>query len=195
MKKYLKYMVYIVCITIFMFVSCDSDEETKTETIKIGGIFPISSVGSEFWSQSVIYGTQLAVDEINDKGLVLGKKIEFIVGDGALDSDISISVCEDLIDQGCVAIVGPTSSTRVLDVAQEVCIPQMIPLITPSGTSPAITNLVDNNMIWRTAPSDAFQGEAAANYAFKSLNKKTAAIIYTKGAYGEGLAGMFEDRG
>ncbi len=187
-------MVYIVCLSILVVVSCDSDEEIKDDTIKIGGIFPITSEGLAVWSQSVIYGAQLAVDEINEKGLVLGKEIELIVGDGAGVSETAVSVCKDLIAQGCVGIIGPVSSTRTIAVAEEVCIPQKIPLISPSATSSLITDLIDYNMIWRTAPSDAFQGEAAANYAYNNLNKRTAAILYVKGAYGEGLANKFEDR-
>ncbi len=194
MKKYLKYVFYIVCLIVLLFVSCDSDEEIKTETIKIGCVLPITNEGDAAFGQTLLYSAQLAVEEINEKGLVLGRKIELIVGDDSGISDISVSKCKDIINQGCIAIIGPTSSSRTIAVAEQVCIPQMIPLITPSGTSPAITELIDDNMVSRTALSDAFQGEAVANYAYSVLNKRTASILYVKGAYGEGLASKFKDQ-
>ncbi len=193
MRRKIIYALIMLTMIAFIFVCCDEEEEIKKETIRIGGIFPLISGGSSVWGQSVAYGSQLAVEEIRAKGLVLGKEIELVVGDDGGDAETAVTVCQDLINQGCVAIVGPTSSSRAIAVAEEVCIPQLIPLITPSGTSPSITGLIDNNMVWRTAPSDAFQGEAAANYAYNVLNKTTAAILYLEGAYGEGLAEMFEN--
>jgi branched-chain amino acid transport system substrate-binding protein len=55
------------------------------------------------------------------------------------------------------AIIGPAFSGVTLDVAAEVSIPAGVLLLSPSATSPAITDLDDDGLVWRTAPSDALQ--------------------------------------
>ena len=53
------------------------------------------------------------------------------------------------------AIVGSLASGVTIPVAQSVTIPNNIILISPASTSPAITALADNDLVFRTTPSDA----------------------------------------
>ena len=62
------------------------------------------------------------------------------------------------------AIIGPDFSSQTISIATQVTIPGDVLLVTPSGTAAAITNLDDNNLVWRTAPSDVAQADAIAQF-------------------------------
>jgi ABC-type branched-subunit amino acid transport system substrate-binding protein len=90
---------------------------------------------------------------------------------------------------GVVAIIGALSSGVTMAVAS-VTAPAHIPQISPSSTSPAITELADEDYVFRTCVSDALQGIVLAQLA-RNLGYKKVAIIYVNNAYGKGLADVF----
>ena len=98
-------------------------------------------------------------------------------------------------------IVGPSFSGVVTNVAQEVTVPAGTLIISPSATSPSITDLADNGLVWRTAPSDVIQSlamvqlvstriepEVRAAYGLKDADKIRIAVAHKGDAYGTGLA-------
>ena len=54
-------------------------------------------------------------------------------------------------------IVGPMQSDHLVDLANEVTIPAGVAVLSPRATSPVITTLQDNGLVWRTVCSDALQ--------------------------------------
>ena len=54
-------------------------------------------------------------------------------------------------------------------VARQVAIPGGIPLVSPASTSPAITGLDDTDLVYRTVPSDLYQGSVMASLLFGVL--------------------------
>ena len=98
-----------------------------------------------------------------------------------------------LVDvEGAVAIVGAQASSVTLAVAQLVTVPKQRLLISPASTSPAITDLEDDDFLFRTTVSDAAQGVVLARLAWENLYE-TAGIMLINNAYGEGLADQFEE--
>ncbi len=183
-------MVVLICFS----CSKDDREDTTNETIKIGVLMPFSLEGSILPSESRLNAVIMAVEEINQEEGVLGKKLEIITADNEGDEELCKQRAGELIDQGCVAIIGPSWSSRTISTAIEVTIPRGILLITPSATSPEITHLDDNGLVWRTVPSDAFQGKLAAQYVKANLDLETAGIIYVDNSYGKSLADIFSDQ-
>jgi len=190
-----RFVGLIIAVCMLLINSCDKHEvtETQTETIKIGVLLPLTLEGVQSVMNKRLKGIILAKEEINSKGLILDKKIELIIADNQGKYDENLLKAEELIENGCVAIIGAIWSSRTIDVAQKVTIPNHIVLISPASTSPLITDLDDNNLVFRTIPSDVFQGKAAANYAFTNLNTQTASVIYIDNAYGSGLAHAFKN--
>lgn len=192
MKKLLvsSIMVVLICI------SCSKDDREKTtnETIKIGVLMPFSLEGAILPSESRLNAVIMAVEEINQEGGVLEKKLEIITADNEGDEELCKQRAKELIDQDCIAIIGPSWSSRTISTAIEVTIPRGILLITPSATSTEITHLDDNGLVWRTVPSDAFQGKVAAQYVNENLGFKTAGVIYVDNSYGKSLADIFTDQ-
>jgi len=183
-------------ITVFMLliISCDKDEavEKQAETIKIGVLLPLTLEGVQSVINRKLNSIVLAGEEINNNGLLLGEKIELVIMDNEGNDTKNLAAARQLIDQGCIAIIGPVWSSRSIDVAQKVTIPNNIVQICLS-TSPAISQLQDKDLVFRTIPSDAFQGKVVAKYARMSLGAQTAGIIFVNNEFGLGLADTFKD--
>ena len=90
------------------------------------------------------------------------------------------------------AIVGALASGVTLAVAESVTVPKQVLQISGSSTSPAITVLEDDDFLFRTAASDAAQGEVLARLA-EEQGYSTAGIMFINNAYGAGLADQFEE--
>jgi len=136
-------------------------------------------------------GIELAIEEVNAKGGVLGKPIELKVYDTLGTNEAARSSIENLIlVDKVVALLGEVSSSRSLasaPVAQK----HQVPMVTPSATNPLVTQSGD--YIFRVCFTDPFQGEAMAMFAFKSLKFKKAAILYdSQSNYSQGLAEYFK---
>jgi len=160
------------------------------EPIKIGGLFPLTGALAPY-GPAIANGAQLAVDQINAAGGVLGRPLELVIKDTATSPDVGRDAAAKLIQiDGVVAIVGALSSGVTMAVAS-VAAPAQVPQISPSSTSPAITELEDDDYVFRTCVSDALQGVVQAQLA-RNLGYKKVAIIYVNNAYGKGLANVFQ---
>jgi branched-chain amino acid transport system substrate-binding protein len=164
--------------------------EPSADTVRIGLLTPCSRF--EKYSQELIDSVDLATHEINAEGGVLGKKLVIIRADDGGDRDLAEAAAKKLINSwNTVAFIGPTGSDRALAVAKEVAIPSKIVLITPDATSPAIADLDDHGLVWRTPASDTLHAKIAADFAITKLRAETAGIIYLRTLYGIGLKEEF----
>ena len=160
------------------------------EPIKIGGLFPLTGPLAPY-GPAIAQGAQLAVDQINAAGGVLGRPLELVIRDTATSPDVGRDAAAKLIQiDGVVAVIGALSSGVTMAVAS-VTAPAHIPQISPSSTSPAITELEDEDYVFRTCVSDALQGVVEAQLA-RNLGYKKVSIIYVNNAYGRGLAQVFK---
>lgn len=135
-------------------------------------------------------GGKLAVAQINEQGGILGGQTLLLPsGDSAcVDASVAVSAADRLINtENVSALVGPMCSGVTIAVANNVAIPAGITQITPSGTSPAITTVADNDLLFRTTPSDAYQGEVLARL-MASHGIFKVAITYVNNDYGKGFA-------
>jgi len=132
-------------------------------------------------------GTQLAVDEVNAAGGVLGgRKIKLLVEDNQTKSDEAATAVTKLITQDkVVAVLGEVSSSRSL-AAAPVCQQYKIPMITPASTNDKITEKGD--YIFRTCFTDSQQGRVLAEFAFNELKARRVVILKDTGKdYSVGL--------
>lgn len=129
----------------------------------------------------------LAVDEINQASGLDGRRIGIIACDTATDLDQARRLADWLIKSARVpAIIGPATSTNTLGVFTDVARPNGTLIISPSATSPAITDLDDDDLLWRTVPSDAAQGRAVLA-RLQERSYQRIAMIHLDDAYGRGL--------
>ena len=188
--------VFLVLAALMMLlVSCGSDEATPTPAppVKIGSLMDFTGELAEFggpMNDAIL----LAVGHVNAAGGVLGgRQIEVVAEDGATSDVTSVDAARKLVNVDDVsALVGPLASGITLAVANAVTIPNQTPQISPSATSPALTVLEDDDFLFRTAPSDAFQGVILADLAH-SLGYRSAGVLFVNNPYGQGLADQFTE--
>lgn len=159
--------------------------------LTIGTLLPRSGALGAF-GDGMDNGVRLAVSEINQSGGVLGMKLGVVSCDDGTDSAKAEVAARHLIEVGKVsAIVGAGASGVTIESFNRVAKAARVLMISPSATSPAISNLPDDGLLWRTAPSDAVQGRAIAEYVLKRGYKKIG-IINRNDAYGNGLAAAIQ---
>lgn len=153
------------------------------------GEFASLTGGSASFGQSSHKGTELAIDEINARGGVLGKKINLITDDDQSQAGQPATIVRKLISQdNVVAILGEVASSKSLEAAP-ICQQSKIPMITPASTNPKVTEVGD--YIFRTCFIDPFQGSVMATFANKRGWKKFAILTDVKQDYSVGLAEFF----
>ncbi len=137
-------------------------------------------------------GTQLAIEELNAAGGVLGKKFELKTEDDQSKAGEPANVVNKLISKdGVVAILGEVASSRSLEAAP-IAQQNKIPMISPASTNPKVTETGD--YIFRVCFIDPFQGTVMANFATKTLKaKKVAVFTDVKSDYSKGLAKFFKE--
>ena len=135
-------------------------------------------------------GAELAASLVNENGGVLGgTSIEVVTGDTAcVDANQATDSADRMVNsEGVVAIVGALCSGSTIAAANNVAIPGGVVMVSPASTSPAISEMDDNDLVFRTVPSDSFQGESLAKLLLsKGIN--TIAVTYINNDYGKGFA-------
>ncbi|MCB1470810.1 MAG: ABC transporter substrate-binding protein [Rhizobiaceae bacterium] len=136
---------------------------------------------------------ELAFGEVSKSGLFLnGRTIESVRGDSTCtDSAAATTAAERLVSSEKVAaILGAACSGATGAVVAGVAVPNGILTLSPSATSPGLSTISDNSLFYRTAPSDARQGEVLAQITIaKGITE--IAVTYTNNDYGKGLADSF----
>ena len=178
-----------IVLAAFLFVSTISTN--LLADIKMGIILgftgPIESL-----TPAMAASAELAFKEASDSGSLLGgKSISVERADSTcVDSAAATSAAEGLVSGGVVAIMGADCSGVTGAIATNVAVPNGVVMISPSATSPGLTDLKDNGYFFRTAPSDARGGQILANIT-KDRKIKSVAITYTNNDYGKGLADVY----
>ena len=137
-------------------------------------------------------GADLAIKEINDSGKFTLGTVSAVRGDSTcIDAAAATAAAERLVTaDGVSGIVGGDCSGVTGAVLQNVARPNGIGMISPSATSPALSTAEDDGLFFRTAPSDARQGEIMADI-LSEKGIKSVALTYTNNDYGKGLADSF----
>ncbi len=140
----------------------------------------------------IVAGAQLAFDHVNQQGGILGGgQINVVVGDSACDPSAAGPAADRMVNTDNVtAIVGAFCTGATIGAAQAAGIPGGVVQISPSATAPALTTLEDNDLVFRTAPSDAFQGVKLADLMTQQ-GVSDVAVTYVNNDYGKGLADVF----
>ncbi len=163
-------------------VSTGSGAASSGDTIKIGLIAMLTGA-NPLNGLRMQQAVQLAVDEYNDKGGLLGKKVELLTEDDQTLQDMAVTCANKLISEGVVGIVGPHRSTNAMAIEQVVA-SAGVPTLT-GGTTPKISQL-NNKFLFRCRASDAVFAEVAAQYAVEKLGAKKVGMFYNNDEFGTG---------
>ena len=155
--------------------------------ILLGFTGPIESMVAEMGPAA-----DAAIAEVNEAGTLLGGvTVEGVRADTAcIDNALATSAAERLIGEGIDGIVGGDCSGVTGAILQNVAIPNGTVMISPSATSPALTTVEDRDLFFRTAPSDAREGEVMAQDLI-DRGFTSAAVTYTNNDFGKGQSDSF----
>ncbi len=189
-KVFLVTLLFVFICGSLMLPGCGTEESSSgggggTEgEITIGALLPMSGDLADY-GQNVQKGVNLAVQQINEAGGPLGKKLKVVFRDCQSEPTALRDGAEKLVNVDKVpAIIGPMIR---LDVATPVASANHVVLISPSNTPTWVTTLDDDDYTFRTTASDAIQGQVLGQQAWE-CGYKTAAILYINDPYGGGLA-------
>src|SRR6056297_2524289 len=165
-----------------------ADDQAVKLGIILGFTGPIESL-----TPHMAGGAELAMTEVSDSGALLGgKAVEPVRADSTcIDAGAASAAAERLITaDGVKGIMGADCSGVTGAILSNVAVPNGMVMISPSATSPALSSADDNGLFFRTAPSDARQGEIMANILMERGIEEVA-LTYTNNDYGKGLADSF----
>lgn len=193
MKKFKSFKVLLTLMLALVLVGCNGNGDSSSDdSIVLGFMGPLTGDYS-IYGTTTKEGIDLALEEINASGGVLGKKLVLAPYDTKGDKTEAINSYNRLRDNdNMVALLGGTLSGDTLAI-REIAIADGMPILTPTGTHLDITVNAPN--ILRACFTDPYQGETAAVFAGENLKAKDVAILYnTTDAYSEGLATSFENK-
>src|SRR6478735_7531814 len=159
------------------------------DTFKIGVItdrIGVSKPYSEPSTEGLIFGAE----EINQRGGVLGKKIELLVEDDQSRPDISAAMARKLIDQGAVFILS-MSLTPATQQQQTVTMEAKTPQMTPMNSGDTLTTQLPNPYFWQTGPLGSIQIATLLAHA-RSKNLKKVALVTDNSDLGQLIAKFFK---
>ena len=156
------------------------------DTIKIGIPQPMTGPNTQYGDQ-IQAGALTAIETINAKGGVKGKKLEPILIDDGCEPKQAVPAANRVVNSKIGFVVGHVCSGATI-AAADVYNNEGVVMVTPSATSPALTDGKNYEFIFRTIGRDDQQGPAAAKFVLEKIKPKKAAVLHDKQSYGQGIA-------
>ncbi len=176
----------VALVLALTFASCSKKQEIG---IPVGQFASLTGAQATF-GQSTDKGVQLALEEINSAGGVLGQPIRLITKDNqSKPGETSTAVRELITRDKVVALIGEVASGRSLEAAP-IAQRNGIPMISPASTNEKVTETGDH--IFRVCFIDPFQGTVCAKFARKLGATKAAVLVDVSKDYSLGLAKSFK---
>jgi ABC-type branched-subunit amino acid transport system substrate-binding protein len=177
----------------------DGGEEAEPQELsfelKVGNLVSFTGDLSPF-GRPIDRSARIAADLANESAerVGLGASVRIVASeDTQTDSTAAVEGATKLVQVDDVdVIMGALASANTIPVAESVTIPNRVVQISPASTSPAITQLDDNGLVWRTPPSDALQGQVLATAVADAFGSDATINVGTRNdAYGTALIGAF----
>ena len=168
--------------------SSSNGSAANSDTITLGSVTTNSGTAAAY-GEAEVAGFKLAVDEINAKGGINGKKVKLESMDDKGDATEASNAFNKLAgDNSVLGVVGPTISSTTAAVAP-LADQSKLPAIAPAATSDSIET---GGYMFRTCFKDSYQGEIAAKFAAETLKVKKVAVLYGTGdPYSSGVGKAF----
>ncbi|MYN12096.1 high-affinity branched-chain amino acid ABC transporter substrate-binding protein [Pusillimonas sp. TS35] len=153
-------------------------------TIKIAIAGPFTGPVTQY-GDMVKQGVDTAIEQLNAKGG--GNTFEAVVLDDGCEPKQGPVVANRVVNDGIHYVVGHVCSGATI-AATDIYNNEGIVMVTPSATSPAVTDGKNYETIFRTIGRDDQQGPAAAKFIIEKIKPKKVAVLHDKQSYGQGIA-------
>ena len=182
----MKRMTGLIAALVFAALAAGCGEGGESTTTPVAMVGPVTGQYASFGAQ-MQNGAELAVEDINAAGGVLGKKLDLEIGDDACDPKQAVAVANQMSSKGVALVAGHYCSGSSIPASQVYAEADLVQ-ISPASTNPALTDNRAGPNIYRVCGRDDQQGGVAGNYLAKHFADKNIAIVHDKTAYGKGLA-------
>jgi len=146
---------FLAGLAVFPGAVCAAD------TVKVGIVDTYTGPATAF-TQDVLDGFKLAVDKINAKGGVLGKKIEYIVRDEKFKPDIGLAMAKELILKERVDILMGTINSGTALAVSDLARKEKIPFFVTYSKSEKIIGEKGHRYVFNMNENTEMAGRAAA---------------------------------
>ena len=173
-----------------MSATAAGEKQGRNFTLEVGTTLSVTGDGSVFgpaFQKNANFAVTVANRALSAGGAG-DVKVEIEHADDGSRPDQAVNAARKLVDDGADCIAGSIQSASTIAVASGAAIPAGIPVIAPASTSATITDLVDNGLVFRVAPSDVLQGPVLAAAIRQELGAgKTLSFAARNDAFGSGL--------
>lgn len=191
MKNKSKVLFLILCILFASFTYLSVGRTAQAEEVRLGVIVPLTG-GLALDGKNNVKGIEMAVDQINRGGGVLGRKIQLMVEDGGCNPDQSRAAAEKLITKDKVhAIIGAFCSTSTL-ATKPVAEKYGIPMLTGVSTSPKLLEK-PIKYFFRQTIGEKYVANASAKLYVKKHNVKSVCILAPNDDWGRNATDEYKE--
>ena len=168
-------------------------EEAEAEQLKLGLLLPFSGLNDGYWGDNAVPPIQLAIKHVNEAGGVFGQPVAPVRADTATDPEQAGAAARKLVrEQGVTAIVGPLYSLVATGFGDQVPGELRVPFVMPGGASPAISELRDDDFLFRAIISDTFIADELAKLAHEEGHHEEILVAYWDESWGQHVLKAFE---
>lgn len=185
MKKFSIFLGLTLLVATWGVLPCAAQD-----TIKVGIVLPLTGEQAKFGEIEKL-SFDLALQEINAKGGINGKKLEFVIEDDTGRPEVGRSVVEKLITKDKVVMIGGGYSSSVTYAVAGVCQQNQIPFLVNTGSADNITQSNWDYVFRLNSPVSEY-AEAIENLLKEVIKPKSAAILYENSLFGTSGAKEFE---
>ncbi len=156
------------------------------ETVKIAIAGPMTGSVAQY-GDMVKAGALTAIERINAAGGAGGHTLEAVFMDDACEPKQAVAVANKIVSDKIHYVIGHVCSGSTIPAA-DIYENEGVVMVTPSATSPQLTEGKPKRMIFRTIGRDDQQGPVAAQYIIQKIKPKKVAVLHDKQSYGQGIA-------
>ncbi len=162
------------------------------QVVKLGAVLPMTTDGATADRRGATRrdAMKLTIEEINAREGVAARRFQLQVCDSGGDRDRLRAHAARLLDAGAVALLTTGTDDTLAAFGEAKGRGGLV--MSVSATSPELTDLTDDGLVWRTAPSDAMQGNVLAQVVARQAPGR-AAVLEVDTVYGNGLRKVFKD--
>ena len=161
------------------------------DSIKVGIVLPLTGDQAKF-GEIEKQSFDLALEEINGKGGVKGKKLEFVIEDDTGRPEVGRSVVEKLITKDKVVLIGGGYSSSVTYAVAGVCQQNQMPFLINTGSADKITEQ-KWDYIFRLNPPASKYSASVEEVLAEVIKPKSVVILHENSLFGTSSAKSFEE--
>lgn len=176
-RKLIKSLTMVVVISIFGF-----SHAVAQGVLKLGTAQPVTG-GANLYGLTTLQGLNLAIEDVNAKGGIGGRKIELISYDTTSKPPVATTLAQRLIYEDKVPLIFGSGSSLDNLAMMEVTEKESFPLFIPSAASPQIT-AKGYKWVWRLSLNDGITAQLLGRYISQKSQWKRIALFHENTEYG-----------